>query len=187
MIWIVAALLAAFILVLQHRRYRELGDLPSGELVSSDHGEEECPLLISLHYGLKGKPDALVRTGDGALVPLNGNVPVLRSALMRVLSSRRSLTASWLKKSMGNRPRSCAFNTQIAGSTSPTHPNGNCGRCRWPSVCLRHVEQEPATAPTGSQPSAAVAASVPIVIRLYRRQDFALAIPLVRVVLNLVC
>ena len=69
--WIIAALLAASLfLVFKHRRYRMLGGLPSGELVSADNEEQECLALISPRYGLKGRPDALVRTDAGAMIPI---------------------------------------------------------------------------------------------------------------------
>jgi CRISPR/Cas system-associated exonuclease Cas4 (RecB family) len=47
-----------------------MGGLPAGDLVFADHVQENCAVLISHRYGLKGKPDALVRTPEGALFPV---------------------------------------------------------------------------------------------------------------------
>jgi CRISPR-associated exonuclease Cas4 len=60
---------AAFILIYS-RRQRRLGGLPGGEIISSDNASEECPVLMSRRYGLKGKPDSLVRTPSGDLIPV---------------------------------------------------------------------------------------------------------------------
>jgi hypothetical protein len=69
--WLIIALLAAALfLFLKHRRNRVLGGLPTGELIAADNEEQECPVLISHRYGLKGKPDALVRTKTGAMIPV---------------------------------------------------------------------------------------------------------------------
>jgi hypothetical protein len=69
--WIALTFLAAAaILLLIHRRQRELGGLPSGELVYSDVAAQDVPVLISLRYGLKGKPDALVRIPSGEVIPV---------------------------------------------------------------------------------------------------------------------
>jgi CRISPR/Cas system-associated exonuclease Cas4 (RecB family) len=69
--WVAIALFAAaLILLLMHRRYRARGGLPSGELVYSDTGAQDVPVLISKRYGLKGKPDALVRIPSGDLIPV---------------------------------------------------------------------------------------------------------------------
>jgi hypothetical protein len=77
--WIaLGLLLAALILFLNLRRYRNRGGLPAGELVFADNTPQECPVLVSYRYGLKGKPDALVRIPDGALIPVerkNGRAP----------------------------------------------------------------------------------------------------------------
>ncbi len=69
---LIAALLliaAAFIL-LNARHQRRLGGLPEGELVYADVDGEDCPVLVSKRYGIKGKPDALVRTASGGIVPV---------------------------------------------------------------------------------------------------------------------
>ena len=66
----IAPLGAALILFWAHRHNRILGGLPAGDLVSADNEEQECPVLISHRYGLKGKPDALVRTKTGAVIPI---------------------------------------------------------------------------------------------------------------------
>jgi len=65
-----ALFLAALILFLKLRGQRNRGGLPVGEVVSADNTAEECPVLASHRYGLKGKLDALVRTPDGALIPV---------------------------------------------------------------------------------------------------------------------
>jgi hypothetical protein len=44
--------------------------IPGGEIVSADNALEECPVLMSRRYGLKGKPDSLVRTPSGDLIPV---------------------------------------------------------------------------------------------------------------------
>lgn len=62
-------LIAAYILFSNYRQ-RRLGGLPVGELVSDDNLAEVCPVLVSHRYGLKGKPDALVRVPSGGLVPV---------------------------------------------------------------------------------------------------------------------
>jgi CRISPR-associated exonuclease Cas4 len=66
---ILALLIAALCLFLKHRRARRLGGLPSGDLIASDH-DQKCPLLVSSTYGLKGKPDSLVRTTNGTIIPV---------------------------------------------------------------------------------------------------------------------
>jgi hypothetical protein len=52
------------------RRQRRLGGLPAGEVISADNMPEDCPILVSYRCGLKGKPDALVRTPSGELIPV---------------------------------------------------------------------------------------------------------------------
>lgn len=42
----------------------------SGELAYSDTAAEDARVLISERYGLKGKPDALVRIPSGEIVPV---------------------------------------------------------------------------------------------------------------------
>ncbi len=64
-----ALLLAALALFLKRRYHRQRAALPSGTLVSSDNLEQPCPVLFSTRYGLKGKPDALLRTPHG-LAPI---------------------------------------------------------------------------------------------------------------------
>jgi CRISPR/Cas system-associated exonuclease Cas4 (RecB family) len=44
--------------------------LPDGDLIYNDNGTGACPVLVSHRYGLKGKPDALVRTKSGDLIPV---------------------------------------------------------------------------------------------------------------------
>jgi hypothetical protein len=69
--WLIAALVAgALFLLWKHRRNRLLGSLPAGDLIATDNVEQECPVMISERYGLKGKPDALVRTSKGEIVPV---------------------------------------------------------------------------------------------------------------------
>jgi len=53
-----------------------LGGLPAGDLIADDDEEQEYPVIISERYGLKGKPDALVRTPDGQIIPVErGQMP----------------------------------------------------------------------------------------------------------------
>src|SRR5436305_4609605 len=66
----VALLVVAFLLILLHRYRRVRGGLPAGELIYSDDISAESPVLISPRYGLKGKPDALIRTKSGEIIPL---------------------------------------------------------------------------------------------------------------------
>jgi CRISPR-associated exonuclease Cas4 len=69
--WIIAALIAGALYFLwSHRRNRLLGGLPDGKLIAADNEEQECPVLVSERYGLKGKPDTLVRTRDGQMIPI---------------------------------------------------------------------------------------------------------------------
>ena len=69
--WVALVLFAAAVmLLLSHRRDRVRGGLPSGELVYSDIAAEDVPVLISHRYGLKGKPDALVRIPSGEVIPV---------------------------------------------------------------------------------------------------------------------
>jgi hypothetical protein len=63
-------LLAALILLQIYRRQRRHGGLPTGDLIYSDAAAQEAPVLISRRYGLKGKPDALVRTASGDVIPV---------------------------------------------------------------------------------------------------------------------
>jgi CRISPR-associated exonuclease Cas4 len=65
-----ALLLAAVFLLIRARDQRRLGGLPDGDLIYTDNVAGDCPILVSHRYGLKGKPDALVRTGSGDLVPV---------------------------------------------------------------------------------------------------------------------
>lgn len=67
---ITVLLAAALILFLWHRRQQRLGGLPSGEIIAADHEEQECPVLVSPRHGLKGRPDALVRSVKGTIVPV---------------------------------------------------------------------------------------------------------------------
>ena len=66
----VALLIVALLLVLLHRYRRVRGGLPVGELIYSDDVSAESPVLISTRYGLKGRPDALIRTKSGEIIPL---------------------------------------------------------------------------------------------------------------------
>ena len=69
--WIALVLfLAAVVLFLKLCRHRDRGGLPAGEVVMADNAPQECPVLVSHRYGLKGKLDALVRAPDGALIPV---------------------------------------------------------------------------------------------------------------------
>jgi hypothetical protein len=63
--FLIAAILMARVL-----RHRRLGGLPAGEVVLSDTEDEFCPVLVSHRYGLKGKPDAIVRTKSGDYIPV---------------------------------------------------------------------------------------------------------------------
>jgi CRISPR-associated exonuclease Cas4 len=62
--------LAALILLLIHRQQRLHGGLPPGDLIYSDAAAEDVPVLVSQRYRLKGKPDALVRTASGDVIPV---------------------------------------------------------------------------------------------------------------------
>ena len=66
----IASFAAEALLLLIHRWRRTLGGLPSGELVYSDLAGGATRVLTSTRHGLKGKPDALVRTPSGDLVPV---------------------------------------------------------------------------------------------------------------------
>jgi CRISPR-associated exonuclease Cas4 len=71
-ILVALALIAlAIILLLRASSLRGTTGLPSGRVVFSDTGEERRDVrpLFSERYGLAGKPDYLVRTGEG-LVPV---------------------------------------------------------------------------------------------------------------------
>src|SRR5471030_1629538 len=63
-------LLAAVFILLRARYQRRLGGLPEGDLIYTDNVAEDCPVLVSHRYGLKGRPDALVRTNSGDLIPV---------------------------------------------------------------------------------------------------------------------
>jgi len=65
-----ALILAAVFLLTRAREQRRIGGLPDGALVYSDNAAGECPVLVSHRHGLKGKPDALVRTESGHLIPV---------------------------------------------------------------------------------------------------------------------
>jgi CRISPR-associated exonuclease Cas4 len=65
-----ALLLAAVFLFLFARDQRRLGGLPEGDLIYNDNAAGDCPVLVSHRYGLKGKPDALVRTDSGDVIPV---------------------------------------------------------------------------------------------------------------------
>jgi hypothetical protein len=66
----VGFLLAAIFLFLKARAQRRLGGLPAGDLIYIDDAARDCPVLVSHRYGLKGKPDALVRAKSGDLIPV---------------------------------------------------------------------------------------------------------------------
>ena len=70
LIFVVALLVLALLLVLLHRYRRVRGGLPVGELIYSDDVSAESPVLISTRYGLKGRPDALIRTKSGEIIPV---------------------------------------------------------------------------------------------------------------------
>jgi len=61
---------AALFLFVRHRSNRVLRGLPTGELIAADNEEQECPVLISHRFGLKCKPDPLVRTKADAVIPV---------------------------------------------------------------------------------------------------------------------
>src|ERR1022692_3739311 len=63
-------LLAVVFLLLKTREQRRLGGLPDGDLIYTENVAGDCPVLVSHRYGLKGRPDALVRTGSGELIPV---------------------------------------------------------------------------------------------------------------------
>ena len=65
-----ALILAAVYLLSRARDQRRIGGLPDGELVYSDDIAGDCSVLMSHRYGLKGKPDALVRLESGHLIPV---------------------------------------------------------------------------------------------------------------------
>jgi len=65
-----ALLLAAVFLFLFARYQRRLGGLPEGKLIYNDKAAGDCPVLVSRRYGLKGKPDAVVRTESGDVIPV---------------------------------------------------------------------------------------------------------------------
>ena|ERR1035438_6244690 len=66
----IALLITALLLLLRNRRHRALGGLPSGEIVYSDTAAEDAPILESWRYRLRGKPDSLVRTASGDIIPI---------------------------------------------------------------------------------------------------------------------
>jgi CRISPR-associated exonuclease Cas4 len=66
----IALFLGAAFMLFHVRRWRELGGLPKGKMVSADDVSEATIVLISRRYGLKGKPDAIVRTPAGELIPV---------------------------------------------------------------------------------------------------------------------
>jgi CRISPR-associated exonuclease Cas4 len=71
MIWIAAAFfVTASILLLIHGRRHLRAGLPAGELVYLDVASEQPSVLVSRRYGLKGKPDALVRISSGDVIPV---------------------------------------------------------------------------------------------------------------------
>ena len=62
--------LAAVFLLLRARHQRRRGELPKGQLIYIDDVARDCPVLLSHRYGLKGKPDAVVRATSGELIPV---------------------------------------------------------------------------------------------------------------------
>ena len=71
---------AAYIL-LKARWQRWLGGLPEGDIIYSDAAGEDCPVLISKRYGIKGKPDA------------SGTNPVRRTGSRRTQEGSRAAAA----------------------------------------------------------------------------------------------
>jgi CRISPR-associated exonuclease Cas4 len=69
---LIAAVLifAAVFLLIRARDQRRLGGLPAGDLIYIDDVARDCAVLVSHLYGLKGRPDALVRTESGDLIPI---------------------------------------------------------------------------------------------------------------------
>ena len=63
-----ALLLVALILLLIYRRQRVHGGLSSGNLLIRIPAGQDVQVLVSQRYGLKGKPDALVRTASGDVI-----------------------------------------------------------------------------------------------------------------------
>jgi hypothetical protein len=66
----VTLFLCAALIALRTRANRRQSGLPVGELIYTDNSSEPCPLLVSYRYGLKGKPDALIRTPAGDVIPV---------------------------------------------------------------------------------------------------------------------
>ena len=66
----VLLLLAAVFLLARTHHQRRLGGLPEGDLIYADNAPDDCPVLVSHRYGLKGRPDALIRTKSGDLIPI---------------------------------------------------------------------------------------------------------------------
>jgi CRISPR-associated exonuclease Cas4 len=70
-VFIAALLVAAAAVILIHaRRRRKLGGLPEGKLLYTYITDGDCPVLVSSRYGIKGRPDALVRAPSGAVIPV---------------------------------------------------------------------------------------------------------------------
>lgn len=75
-------LLAGALLFLAAHRQRERSGLPRGEIVSADTGAWRRPdrTMVSSRYRLIGRPDYLVRTDNGDLVPVEVKAAALRGA-----------------------------------------------------------------------------------------------------------
>jgi CRISPR-associated exonuclease Cas4 len=65
-----ALFVAAGLILVRTHEQRRMGGLPLGDLVYGDNLAWDCPVLVSHRYGLRGKPDALVRLDSGALIPV---------------------------------------------------------------------------------------------------------------------
>jgi hypothetical protein len=97
--WIaLARIVAALILLFNHRRQRERGGLPSGELVYSDAVAQDVPVLISHRYGLKGKPDALIRIPSGEVILVERKKSRAPRTPMKTISFKRLRIACWWRR-----------------------------------------------------------------------------------------
>jgi CRISPR-associated exonuclease Cas4 len=83
-LWLLALLLllTGGLLFIEALRRRERTGLPRGEIVAADTGAWRRPdrPLVSSRYRLIGKPDYLVRTDEGELVPVEVKAVSLRGA-----------------------------------------------------------------------------------------------------------
>jgi len=68
-LFVIFAALAIICLILSHR-VRRMSGLPQGQVIYADTPSDAGEVLVSMRYGLSGKPDYLLEEGRNSLIPV---------------------------------------------------------------------------------------------------------------------